>query len=790
MSVSASSVNAGPTAGLSRLGGIVHVGSVDGRIAVAGSLTSHTTPPVPIKIPSYLPAFVSPPVYYFCIPPNPILQALRLHAELNLYKLQHCLNIAGMQQQLDPYAAPTDTMTGLPMIGSGGQLVLPGAVTLQPTPYRYTTLIERAKQLVQLAAQIEAAMLSALEKRDNEYYNALKARQDTELARAGVRLQDLRVREAGDGVQLAQLQQERAQIQVDHYTQLLAQGISDLELQSLGLLAVSAGLQFSAAGTLIGAAAAGAASVTDVLSFGSNTATQIASGLSSLAAGISTQASIASTLASYERRAEEWQFQKSLAQQDVRIGAQQVTTAEDHVRVVGQERVIAQMQADHAAAMVDFLSNKFTNVELYEWMSNVLEGVYSFFLQQATAMAQLAANQLGFERQEVPPPYIQADYWQAPNDTGAVTTTDGQAPDRRGLTGSARLMQDIFQLDQYAFQTNKRKLQLSKIISLVQLDPYAFARFQQTGVLSFATPMEMFDRDFPGHYLRLIRRVRTTVIALIPPAQGIRATLTNGGLARVVIGGDTYQMTTVRRDPELVALSAPTNASGIFELDPQADLLLPFEGTGVDTTWEFRLPKAANPFDYSTIADVLVTIDYTALNSFEYRQQVIQTLDPRLSAQRPFSFRQQLADQWYDLHNPLQTTTPMKVTFTTAPSDFPANLDDLSIQHVTLYFALADGVAPFEVAQVSLTFTEQGGTGSVGGAADTRNGVISTRYGDGASWIPMIGKRPFGTWQLDLSGDTLNPATNNPSIQDHLANEDVTDILLVMTFTAHTPPWP
>jgi hypothetical protein len=48
----------------------------------------------------------------------------------------------------------------------------------------------------------------------------------------------------------------------------------------------------------------------------------------------------------------------------------------------------------------------------------------------------------------------------------------------------------------------------------------------------------------------------------------------------------------------------------------------------------------ANPFDYSTIADVLLTLEYTALNSFDYRQQVIQTLDPELGTERPFSFRQ------------------------------------------------------------------------------------------------------------------------------------------------------
>ena len=48
-------------------------------------------------------------------------------------------------------------------------------------------------------------------------------------------------------------------------------------------------------------------------------------------------------------------------------------------------------------------------------------------------------------------------------------------------------------------------------------------------------------------------------------------------------------------------------APELRELDAQSELLLPFEGLGVDAHWELRMPKAANPFDYSTVADVLIT---------------------------------------------------------------------------------------------------------------------------------------------------------------------------------------
>ena len=52
----------------------------------------------------------------------------------------------------------------------------------------------------------------------------------------------------------------------------------------------------------------------------------------------------------------------------------------------------------------------------------------------------------------------------------------------------------------------------------------------------------------------------------------------------------------------------------------------------MDTVWRLELPRAANPFDYGTIADVLLTIEYTALDSPDYRAQVIAALGRKARA--------------------------------------------------------------------------------------------------------------------------------------------------------------
>lgn len=112
------------------------------------------------------------------------------------------------------------------------------------------------------------------------------------------------------------------------------------------------------------------------------------------------------------------------------------------------------------------------------------------------------------------------------------------------------------------------------------------------------------------------------------PDRGIRATLYSNGISRVGTGRDgTFGDVLVRHDPTVVALTSPVNATGVFELDVQADMLLPFEGSVVDTTWELRLPPAANPFDLRNVMDVMITVDYTALHDETYRGQLVTVLN-------------------------------------------------------------------------------------------------------------------------------------------------------------------
>jgi hypothetical protein len=729
----------------------------------------------------------------FCIPQNPVVKALRTRAENNLTKLRTCRNIAGMLRELDPYGAPIGLGSG--MVSADGT-IFSGIVEAPPTQYRYAALIARAKELVGIAQQMEAGYQTALERAEQEAFSVLQAENSVELAGARVTLQDLRLNQANTELGLAQLQKGSAVLREATYAGWIAAGKNEHEMNLLNAYREAGAAQrlanaWDTAGQVAGLAAditANTAVLKPVRTviYASAKAVQIGSIVQSavfndIAIAAQTRGQIASFEASFERQQNEWQLQQGLAALDVQIGDQQIRLAQDGIAIAQQERIIAGLEHTHAVDVLEFLLSKTFTEEMYRWIASVLENVYRFFLQEAASVAHLAQGQLGFERSQAPIKVIQPDYWNVPADGSGTAPTGGNV-DRLGLTGSARLLKDIYQLDQVAFGTKQRKLTVAITLDPAQMFPAEFQQFRETGVLIFKTPLSLIDRQLPGYYLCLIQQVTVSVVALIPPSYGIRASLTSAGTSRVVVGGDTFQTVTIRNLPERIALTSATTTTGVMELEPDSQSLLrPFEGSGFDTLWELRMPKAANPFDYNTIATVLFTVELTALHSFDYEREVIQRLDRAMSFDRAFDFRQVFADPWYDLNNPDQTATPMTVRFDTRRSDFPPNLGSLTIQHVVLYLVRKDGEA-FEQPIQHLHFTAEGMNGSVGGPTSTVNGRVSTRSGNGTNWLPMIGLSPVGEWELAFP--------NNAETRSRFQDEAIENILLVLTCSGSTPPWP
>jgi len=474
-----------------------------------------------------------------------------------------------------------------------------------------------------------------------------------------------------------------------------------------------------------------------------------------------------------------------------------VQQAQRRFSIAQARQEIAELKRGFALDSVQFLSNKFLNGAMYAWMIKTIREQYRTRLNYSIAASYMTERALAFEIQNTKLDVIRFDYFN---------------PSRDGLLGATQLQTDLATLEQTHLRLSQRKLQLSKTLSLAQLFPVEFQRFKQTGQLPFSTAsgswtnpdsrsendfsLELFDRDFPGHYMRLIKSIKVSVIALVPPISGIKASLRNSGISSAVIGppyAQQYEEITIRRKPDAIALTAPFNATGVFVLDYEDKFLLPFEGNGVATDWIFELPKASNSFDFDTIFDVLVTVDYTSLESDNtldetgktYKQRSIERLSNDVSADRAYSLRHQYPDAWYHLNNPqspLPQLDPMEIEIPVNPSDFPSNQSQLKVNRITLFARLEDGTV--EEINVSLKFNPDGtNTTHDGGTTKTQQGLISKLNGNADNWDIFVNKSPYGSWKLKLRDE------NDAASFELLNNEVIKDILFVVSYTGKVADW-
>jgi hypothetical protein len=68
------------------------------------------------------------------------------------------------------------------------------------------------------------------------------------------------------------------------------------------------------------------------------------------------------------------------------------------------------------------------------------------------------------------------------------------------------------------------------------------------------------------------------------------------------------------------------------------------------------------------------------------------------------------------------------------------------------------------------------------GAATSIDGIISTRRGNATSWMAAMGRSPVGKWVLALP--------NIVDIRNRFKNDDIEDILFVITYSGRAPEWP
>ena len=356
---------------------------------------------------------------------------------------------------------------------------------------------------------------------------------------------------------------------------------------------------------------------------GSNVASAIQAlvhGAQGLAAQFSYSSRQSSQSDAVNRRQREWAFHSNQAAGEINQIFKQLRAAQIREAIAETEWRNHQRQIANARAVEAFLNadgsssrGKTSNQAFYSWMKRELKGLYARNFQFAFDAAKKAERALQHELGDPSLSYLQFGYLSG----------------KEGLLAGEKLWLDVKRMDVAYQDLNHREFELTKHVSLASVDPLALVQLRQTGRCTVSLPEALFDLDGPGHYFRRLRSVAVSVPCVTGPFAGVNCTLTllkSSIRVSPLLRDGAYPRSATGDDPrfsdyygtlESIVTSSGQNDAGLFETNLRDERYLPFENSGVVSSWQLELP--GNPvlgdplqFDYSTISDVVLSLRFTA----------------------------------------------------------------------------------------------------------------------------------------------------------------------------------
>ncbi len=472
-------------------------------------------------------------------------------------------------------------------------------------PYRFLYLIEKAKAFASTLQSFGGELLSALEKKDGEALSKLRVVHEQHLAKMSTQLRRWEIDAADEALVTAQKQKDAAEFRRDHNQALIEQDLTAWERTEQIMRHTATGLHLASstvaffAGVMKTIPQGGSPFA---MTYGGvqlgGSAGHAAAGMALVAGATEGIAASAGLEATFGRRREDWKFQRELAERDVQQLDHQVKAATIRKEFAEKALEVHEKTIEQTEEVYAFYGDKFTSFGLYTWMAANLQRTYRQAYANALALARLSETAFKFERDD-DSAGLGAGYWDA---------------SRAGLLAGEQLLLDLQTLERRFIETNYRTPEIEQSFPLTQLDPRALVELQENGSCTFEISEVFFDLAYPGHYRRRIKAVRLTMPCVTGPYTNVGATLELVSSQVRAQPDSTKELSDVPRQRTVsIATSKAQNDAGVFELSFHDERNMPFEGAGAVSTWKLTLPKSFRQFDYQTISDVVVTLNYTAL---------------------------------------------------------------------------------------------------------------------------------------------------------------------------------
>jgi hypothetical protein len=511
-----------------------------------------------------------------------------------------------------------------------------------------------------------------------------------------------------------------------------------------------------------------------------HSATAWASAARSLASILAEGGGMSATMGSYHRRQDEWTLQANLANAELTQIASEITAATDRLGIAQSELSIQNAQIANAQAVSDFMTSKYTNAQLYNWMITQLTTVYTQAYQLAFSMALQAQAAYQYELGRPLDQFIEFAYWDSQH---------------KGLTAGESLLFDLRRMETQYLTNNVRELELTKHVSLALTQPSTLVQLLQTGSCSIVLDETLFDFDHPGQYYRRLRSVALTIPCVTGPYTGVNATLTLGSsVVRTLAPSSGYQPwlwanASSNNDPGIsaspsvastpvIATSSGQNDGGLFETNLRDERWLPFEGQGAVSTWNLSLDPRDNNFDLSSVTDVVLHVRYSARFGGD-AESVRSALKPANTRSILVSVRNTFGDAYYRFFNPTDTASPQQtLTLPITAAIFPfSNLGSPKISDMVISFVLAQ--VPAAGTAINGTFGPTGGTANPVSLTPTTTGGQSVAALSGDASLPS----PLSPESFTLTVPTVPPSLGvTVSGQTRFDSTKIEEIVLIIDY--------
>lgn len=736
---------------------------------------------------------------YFCIGANPQIKALGDTIDDRLFKIRHSMDINGVVRRLALFEPPLDPGILIKAVAGG---LNPSSVINDldsPMPnYRFYYLLQKALELCSELRQLGNSFLASKEKGDGERLASLRAKQESIVNATIKDLKTLQLSEASKSLEALQESRRGPVTRMSFYLKLAGESTSKIPNNTSDYDEIDPGIQAPTkddlrmnpseklemekyeeaskwnfrAGILDQTASylmmlpelmeqimplgAGVTLKVD----GSN----VARALQAVAGSLRMQAEVSNQKAASAgrksmmiRQLQERRLQANLAGREIKALDKQIETQKVRIDMAKQDIILQEKQIQNSSQIEDYLRTKYSNTELYTYLSNSTKSLYYQTYQVAYDIAKRAEKAFHFERGSDDSNYIQYGYWDSSRD---------------GLMAAEGLYVGLKRLEMAYMENRPHDFELTKHISLRSISPMGLLQLRTAGMVEFSLPEVLFDMDFPGHYSRRIKSVSISIPCVVGPYASINCTLRLLShcyrTSSVAKNKTEYPESLKVNDPRFrtsvipissIAASTGQNDAGVFDLNFKDERYIPFEGAGAISKWRLELPSKFRQFDYESISDVLLHMKYTSRDGGSafgsLAADVVTDFVKKAGSTNGlvilFDLKNDFPTEWYRFAN-----------LPVVPPEGKRELALAQLQDRLPFFARGSLTKPVPTQVTIISSSDLGAASQLGlilgAAAETPFTAVKNAADYFAYDLQIQGSNAeFGTWKYTLQGQTVLP---------------------------------